>query len=273
MPEWRDNRLSFVASIKPSPNADGPKMPMHSSPLTQQARPDVFEPKVVGLYRRLFTDVHDDDIPAGFWAELFLLRPDQPRLRDVLGHADPGLLLQLQHHSHQLLIQSIAALKLGQAPADEHALDTLTVFFAVVLAKRYSNPSSDIIEVVAGLNNVDAIFSELVASLDNVIRKDDRDVALRLKAVRTAISVVSGGYQTALVSYFVNRDFFPAIMRLVQQLEDPLQASDPLLLAGLLANHGKFEAHNPYRIRFADFVNDEVMGKVAESMGQTCSLL
>ncbi|TKA82713.1 hypothetical protein B0A55_01252 [Friedmanniomyces simplex] len=265
---------------------------MHSSPLTQQARPDIFEPKVAWyrilggekvqvkihpllqqLRRTSRMDAHDDEIPAGFWAELFLLRPDLPRLRDVLEHTDPGLLLQLQHQSHQLLIQSIAALKLGQAPADEHALDTLTVFFAIVLAKRYSNPSSDIIEVVAGLNNVDAIFSELVASLDNVIRKDDRDVALRLKAVRTAISVVSGGYQTALVSYFVNRDFFPAIMRLVQQLEDPLQASDPLLLAGLLANHGKFEAHNPYRVRFADFVNDEVMGKVAESMGQTCSLL
>lgn len=28
---------------------------MEQSPLTQQARPDVFEPKIVGLYRQLFT--------------------------------------------------------------------------------------------------------------------------------------------------------------------------------------------------------------------------
>ncbi|TKA32230.1 hypothetical protein B0A54_14994 [Friedmanniomyces endolithicus] len=121
---------------------------------------------------------------------------------------------------------------------------------------------------LAGLDNVDAVFSELVASLDNIIRRDDGDVYLRLKAVRTAIAVVSGGYQTALVSYFVNRDFFPAIMRLVQQLDDALQATESILLVGLLANHGKFEAHNPYQVRFADFVNEKAMGKVAESVGQ-----
>ncbi|KAK0948064.1 hypothetical protein LTR29_000588 [Friedmanniomyces endolithicus] len=152
------------------------------SPLIQQTRPEVFEPKIVGLYRRLFT-------------------------------------------------------------------------------------------VVAGLDNVDAVFSELVASLDNIIRRDDGDVYLRLKVVRTAIAVVSGGYQTALVSYFVNRDFFPAIMRLVQQLDDPLQATEPILLVGLLANHGKFEAHNPYQVRFADFVNEMAMGRVAESVGQMSSVL
>ncbi|KAK0321562.1 hypothetical protein LTR82_007530 [Friedmanniomyces endolithicus] len=220
------------------------------SPLTQQARPEIFEPKVVGLYKRLFTDVHDDEIPQGFWAELFLLRPDLPRLQQVLENADSGLLIQSQHHSHQLLIQSIAALKLGRPPADEHALD-----------------------VVAGLDNVDAVFSELVASLDNIIRKDGGDLSLRLKAVRTAIAVVSGGYQTALVSYFVNRDFFPAIMRLVQQLDDPLQATEPILLVGLLAIHGKFEAHNPYQVRFADFVNEKAMIRVAESVGQLSSML
>lgn len=36
---------------------------------------------------------------------------------------------------------------------------------------------------------------------------------LRQKAVRTAIAVVSGAYQTVLVSYFINRDFFPSLMK------------------------------------------------------------
>ena len=36
---------------------------------------------------------------------------------------------------------------------------------------------------------------------------------LRRKAVQTTVAVVSGGYQTALVSYFINRDFFPALMK------------------------------------------------------------
>lgn len=53
-PEWRDNRLSFVVSIKPSSNAAKPVMDITESPLKQQTRPQIFEPKVVTLYRRLF---------------------------------------------------------------------------------------------------------------------------------------------------------------------------------------------------------------------------
>ena len=44
------------------------------------------------------------------------------------------------------------------------------MFFAVVLAKKYTNPSSDIIEVLAGIDSVDAVFAELVTTLDQVIR-------------------------------------------------------------------------------------------------------
>lgn len=142
----------------------------------------------------------------------------------------------------------------------------------MVLSKKYTNPSSDIIEVLAGLNEVDAMFSELVAVLDHCI-KDGRTVELRQKAVKTAIALVAGGYQTALVSYFIQRDLFPALMKLVHQLENPLQAAEPLLLAGLLANYNKFEAHNQYRVRFADFVNDSTMQKVVESASWTCTLL
>lgn len=54
-PEWRDNRISFVASIKPSGSGGIlPSTPAMESPLTQQSRPDVFEPKIAQLYRQLF---------------------------------------------------------------------------------------------------------------------------------------------------------------------------------------------------------------------------
>ncbi|KAK4547926.1 hypothetical protein LTR36_010645 [Oleoguttula mirabilis] len=244
---------------------------MEQSPLTQQARPDVFEPKVVGLYRQVFEGVEDHEKPDGFWRELFLLRPDIPRLRQILNETDADFLLHIQHQPQQLLLQAIAELKADKAPADEHTLDTLTVFFAVVLAKRYTNPSSDIIEVLAGLEKVDAVFTELVAALDHAI-KDGRTITIRQKAVRAAIAVVSGAYQTALVSYFIHRDFFPALMKLVDQLDSPLQASEPFLLMGLLANYNKFEVHNQYRVRFSDFVNDDTMKKVVESVAWTCML-
>ena len=38
-------------------------------------------------------------------------------------------------------------------------------------------------------------------------------VVLRIKAVRVAIITIAGLYQTALVSYFINRDLFPALMK------------------------------------------------------------
>lgn len=47
---------------------------------------------------------------------------------------------------------------------------TLTVFLAGVLAKRYTNPSSDIITVLAGLDEVDAVFSDFAHAVEVVIR-------------------------------------------------------------------------------------------------------
>jgi len=111
-----------------------------------------------------------------------------------------------------------------------------------------------------------------VAVFDHAI-KDGRTVPIRQKATRAAIAVVAGGYQTALVSYFIHRDFFPALMKLVHQLESPLQAAEPLLLTGLLANYNKFEVHNQYRVRFSDFINDETMISVVESVAWNCTLL
>ena len=62
-------------------------------------------------------------------------------------------------------------------------------------------------------------------------------------------------------------------MQLVHQLDNPLQASEPFLLTGLLANYNKFEVNNQYRVRFSDFVNDEAMRSVVESVSWTCMLL
>lgn len=44
------------------------------------------------------------------------------------------------------------------------------VFLACVLKKRYTNPSSDIITVLAGLDEVDHVISDFVAMLDGIIR-------------------------------------------------------------------------------------------------------
>lgn len=47
---------------------------------------------------------------------------------------------------------------------------TLSTFFVAVLAKKYTNPSSDIIEVLAGLDAIDTVFADFVGALDATIR-------------------------------------------------------------------------------------------------------
>lgn len=83
------------------------------------------------------------------------------------------------------------------------------------------------------------------------------------------MAVVSGGYQTALVSYFSHRDLFPGLMKLVQQCGRIGSAAEPLFLTGLLANYGRFESHNQYRVRFSDFVNDEAIAEIVRTIGST----
>lgn len=46
----------------------------------------------------------------------------------------------------------------------------MTVFLDAALTKKYTNPSSDIISVLAGLDNADAVMTDFVATLDTVIR-------------------------------------------------------------------------------------------------------
>lgn len=38
-------------------------------------------------------------------------------------------------------------------------------------------------------------------------------VPIRLKAVRAALSMTAGAYQTGLVSYFTHRDLFPSLVK------------------------------------------------------------
>ncbi|TKA58640.1 hypothetical protein B0A49_09869 [Cryomyces minteri] len=138
-----------------------------------------------------------------------------------------------------------------------------------VLSKKYTTPFSDIIVVLAGLDDVDVVFTEFVSVLDAVIR-NGRNVGVRQKAVKAAMSITSGAYQTGLVSYLTHRDLFPSLMKLVHDVDTPSQAFEPFVLLGLLANYNKFEFQNPYRLRLEDFVNDATIRKLVHSFGFTC---
>ncbi|CAJ2510938.1 Uu.00g065630.m01.CDS01 [Anthostomella pinea] len=266
---------------------------MDASPLTQQARPDIFQPKIVQLYEVLFKvrefcipqsyvglgiadngTPSDQDLdvepyqPEGFWREFFLLNPDQASLQRILAELGPDHLINLQPQTRQLFFRAVACLKKGGGIADLHALETLTTFFSAILPKKYTNPSSDIIAVLAGLDQVDTVFTDFVGALDGIIR-NGKTLDVRRRAVEVVLSITSGAYQTSLLTYFIHRDLFPAIMKFIQESESPSMVLEPFTLLGLLANYNKFEFQNPYQQRLNDFVNEAAIQKIIKCVGQT----
>ncbi|RDW82207.1 DUF1741-domain-containing protein [Coleophoma cylindrospora] len=242
---------------------------MEPSPLTQQARPEKFQQKIVELYDVLFKDEDDEqELSEGYWREFFLLKPDKATLQQILNDLSPDDLLQLQEQTRELFTRAVGCIKAGSAPADGNALDTVTAFLAAVLPKKYTNPSSDIITVLAGLDQVDAIFTEFVTALDVTI-KSGRNLDIRQKAIQATLSVTSGAYQTSLLSYFTHRDLFPSLMKYIQDSDTSSRAFEPFTLLGLLANYNKFESQNPYRMRLDDFVNEGIIQKIIRSVGST----
>ncbi|CAG8946804.1 unnamed protein product [Penicillium salamii] len=259
---------------------------MDISPLTQQSRPDSFQPKIVQLYENLFKAADDVDPSEGFWREFFLLPPDRKQLHAILDNLSPDDTLSLQAQTQRFFVRAIREAAAGVAPAASYALDvnipnlhvwngcsphlqTLTIFLTSVLSKKYTNPSSDVIAVLAGLDEVDHVIPEFVAVLDRTIRNGS-SLDMRLKAIKTAIAMTSGAYKTSLVSYFTHRDLFPSLMKYVSDSETSLQVFDPFLLLGLLANYNKFEFQNPYQLRLDDFVNESSIQKVVKGVGLAC---
>ena len=97
---------------------------MEPSPLTQQARPATFQPKIVQLYMDLFRQDEQQFVDLdGFWEEMFLLKPDKPRLQQLLDGLSTDDLLHSQHETQQLFVRAIRQVKAGKTPSMEHALD------------------------------------------------------------------------------------------------------------------------------------------------------
>ncbi|KAI1345705.1 hypothetical protein F5Y01DRAFT_308841 [Xylaria sp. FL0043] len=244
---------------------------MEASPLTQQARPEIFQQKIVKLYEALFQDDVDaeSDKSEGFWREFFLLKPDRASLLKILDGFGPDDLIHLQPQTRRLFFRAVACLKTGNSTAVLHALETLTTFFSAVLPKKYTNLSSDIIAVLAGLDHVDTVFTDFVGALDSIIRNGNT-LEIRQRAVEVILSITSGAYQTSLLTYFIQRDLFPAIMKFIQDSDSSDMALEPFILLGLLANYNKFEFQNPYQLRLNDFVNEIAIKKIVRCVGQTC---
>lgn len=135
--------------------------------------------------------------------------------------------------------------------ADLYYAQTLSVFLSCVLSKKYPHPSSDVIAVLAGLDYIDTIFTEFVGTLDGIIRngktckglngKRPKEAArltltdtvdIRHKAIEVLLATTAGAYQTTLLTYMIQRDLFPSIMKVCYppQGSSTKNTSSPLLV-------------------------------------------
>lgn len=60
-------------------------------------------------------------------------------------------------------------------------------------------------------------------------------------------------------------------LKLVQDVESTDVTSKSFLLLAILANYNKFEFRNPYRVRFEDFADEAVIGKLVYVFGTSMS--
>jgi hypothetical protein len=69
--------------------------------------------------------------------------------------------------------------------------------------------------LLAGLDHIDSVFTEFVSALEAIIR-NSKDLDVRYKAIEVLLAVTAGAYQTTLLTYLIQRDLFPAVMKVRQ---------------------------------------------------------
>ncbi|KAK5451645.1 hypothetical protein LTS15_007905 [Exophiala xenobiotica] len=263
------------------------------SPLTHLLRPDSFEPKIVQLYLHLFTALANEDgedaVPTeGYWREFFLLKPDKQRLYNILEPMTAFDLLHMQAQMQAFFRRAITEACSGVSPRNENALENLTAFLCAVFTKKFSNPNTDVIEILAGLGAIDRSMSDLVHGLESIVRQAANDI-LRTKALETTLALVAGGFHTNLVSYFMHKDLFSALVKVdqdffpeakltstqyIHDIHGSLSASlKAFVIIGVLSSYNKFESQNVYQNRLEDFVNEETIRLLVHNFTDTCVLI
>ncbi|ATY60254.1 hypothetical protein A9K55_006123 [Cordyceps militaris] len=235
---------------------------MEASPLTRQPQPEVFTPKISQLGTTI----------KGLLEGVLPLEARPRHLAEATAGHPPAHMLLLEGQSQELFSEAIDALKSGRSSAPRNALDTLKVFLSCVLTKRYAHPSSAIIALLAGLDRIDTVFTDFVGTLDVAIRMGD-DLEQRHKAIGVLLAITAGAYQTTLLTYMIQRDLFPAVIKFIQDAQSPAMVLEPLILLSLLANYNKFEFQNPYQLRLNDFINEDAMTTIVTCIGKASQVI
>lgn len=236
------------------------------SPLSRMER-GTLRPKVLDLIDSVFgPNASTEPKSDGFWEELFLL-PSNPGLYTAIDTLSRDQLLSYKANTQQFFLRATARLKTDPDP--DNILRNLSHFLRAVFAKQFVSQSSELISILAGLNNVDKAFYNLIDGLDTILCSS-HPLSTKVNAIRTFTIAVGGSYQTSLAPYFINcpKDMFSSLIDFIRSPDADFYVGDAFTLVGVLASFDKFDApHNPYRGRLTDFVDQATMTKISQSSG------
>lgn len=242
------------------------------SPLVQVEKGEL-KPKVLSIYEQLFQPNSSGELikSQDYWTEFFLLRCHQPALFHSLESLSAEQTIAAKSITRDLFQNAIKFLRTNDKESNhENTLRILSIFLQSIFAKPFVSYSSDLINVLAGLDKIDSVFKGLVDALDGVIRNGN-SLAVRVSAIRTTTVAAGGTYNTSLATYFThnnNKDMFGSIMAFINSSGAELYIGDAFSLLGILSGFDKMESpHNPYQTRLADFIDDDSMKRIVQASG------
>ncbi|KAG4305433.1 hypothetical protein PORY_000989 [Pneumocystis oryctolagi] len=228
-----------------------------------------FKLKIIAQYQRIFNNQRNDPLERRFFMDMYLLQCNFDELKSILDELSVDQLLLLQNNTRCLFKEGVSIIKKVDLLRLENVLDTLEIFIRSVFQKKYNNFTSDVVFIIAGLDNIDSIFMDFVISLDALIQKESRAV-LRTKALRLCLCTACHGFNSNVVSYFHYKDFFPSIIKYITDPDTFSTAFLAFLFLGVLANNKKFESQNLYQTRLSDFVDNSTMRLIVNIISVIC---
>ncbi|CAG8794811.1 19693_t:CDS:10 [Gigaspora margarita] len=216
--------------------------------------------KFVEIYENFFKG---NDPSAGqphFWNELFLLKVNSAYLTRCLAEISQDQLLTIKAcigNINKIFLNAIEMMKDETTKRKINAIETLCVLLQGIFAKKFNNFSSDVINLLTGLNNANTVFT----------------VIIKYEALRLAVVIVCGNSninQNSINEFFMENDIFDPLIKIIIAPETSYVAYEAIMLLGILANYNKHESKNPYMTKITEIKDESVFQKILDVVASTC---
>ncbi|KAG1757162.1 hypothetical protein EDB19DRAFT_1656167 [Suillus lakei] len=128
----------------------------------------------------------------------------------------------------------------------------------------------EVMEIFANrVNEADRVFMEFVGMIADVLGDDDAPETLRHQVLQLAVVFTCSISQLSPGAYFLRRDLFPCIAKVITSPDTQRFTFESSLLLSILANFHKSDAAklNPYLQRIRDTQDTELMHKICWATG------